>query len=112
MDTIESIDEFVNAAMGMDPEEEPGNLFVSQDSEYQELADETVIEDEDTVRGNVMQVFAVLLETERGSLYFEYPFVEPFEMEEIQEKLEPLFERFPKVVLPHEEMAKKTGKAG
>jgi len=103
--TFESIDEFVEAAMSFDPEELPGNLFVSQAIEDGGAALETVVEDEDSVRGNVLQVFSVLLETGRGSYYFEYPFLEPYEMEEIQEKLEPLFASFPKVVLPQEEMS-------
>ncbi|MET3576321.1 hypothetical protein ACFFIY_00725 [Bhargavaea ullalensis] len=107
MKTFETIDEFVEAAAGIDAEEQPGNLFVSQAIENDEVAQETVIEDEDSVRGNVMQVFSVLLETERGSYYFEYPFIEPYEMEEIQEKLEPLLEKFPKVVLPRVDMLEK-----
>ena len=107
METLKTIDEFVAAAMGFDAEVPPGNLFVSQSPENGLGAEEVLMGDEDSVRKQVMQVFEVLLETERGSYYFHYPFSDPAEIEEIVAKLEPVYERFPKLVLPSEEMAEK-----
>ncbi|WP_213424238.1 hypothetical protein [Bhargavaea massiliensis] len=107
MKTLKTIDEFVDAAMGFDAEAHPGNLFVSQATENGFEAEEVLMGDEDSVRKQVMQVFEVLLETERGSYYFHYPFSDPAEIEEIVAKLEPVYERFPKLVLPSEQMAEK-----
>ena len=107
MKTLKTIDEFVEAAMGFDAEAHPGNLFVSQSPENGFEAEEIMMGDEDSVRKQVMQVFEVLLETERGSYYFNFPFSDSVEVEEIVAKLEPVYERFPKLVLPSEEMAKK-----
>ena len=109
--TLKTIDEFVEAAMGFDAEAHPGNLFVSQSHENGFEAEEVLMGDEDSVRKQVMQVFEVLLETERGSYYFHYPFSDPAEIEEIVAKLEPVYERFPKLVLPSEEMAEKVAVA-
>ncbi|MFC7365028.1 MULTISPECIES: hypothetical protein [Bhargavaea] len=111
MKTLKTIDEFVEAAMGFDAEAHPGNLFVSQAPENGFGADEVLMGDEDSVRKQVMQVFEVLLETERGSYYFHYPFSDPAEIEEIVAKLEPVYERFPKLVLQSEEMAEKVAVA-
>ncbi|SDE76320.1 hypothetical protein SAMN04488126_11945 [Bhargavaea beijingensis] len=87
METLKTIDEFVAAAMGFDAEVHPGNLFVSQSPENGFGAEEVLMGDEDSVRKQVMQVFEVLLETERGSYYFHYPFSDPAEIEEIVAKL-------------------------
>ena len=99
-----SVKELIEFSDGIFTEENPVIIYVSQGGR---VPDETVLLDEDTASANKLQILTVLIHSEKESIYYEYPFNEVVEMEEINHQLEVLFERFSKEVIDAKTMARK-----
>ncbi|MEK5069976.1 hypothetical protein [Sporosarcina sp. FSL K6-1508] len=99
-----SVKELIEFSDGTFTEENPVIIYVSQGGR---VPDETVLLDEDTASANKLQILTVLIHSEKESIYYEYPFNEVVEMEEINHQLEVLFERFSKEVIDAKTMARK-----
>lgn len=84
-----------------------GNLYVSQT----EMApDKVFFGDEDTGRASVHQILSILLQTTEGSIFYEYNFFQPYELEDAFEMLNEVNELFPKVVVDKEDIEDKLAK--
>lgn len=99
-----SVKELIEFSDGIFTEENPVTIYVSQGGQ---VPDETVLLDEDTASANKLQILTVLIHSEKESIYYEYPFNEVVEMEEINHQLEGVFERFSKEVIDAKTMAGK-----
>ncbi|CAM3068387.1 hypothetical protein FITA111629_01625 [Filibacter tadaridae] len=91
-----SIIELQEFAQSVYSEDNTGIVFVNQANQVPE---ETLLSDEDTVGTNKLQVLTILVETEQGSIYYKYPFYGASELEELTLQLEDLYQLYPKKVI-------------
>lgn len=78
-----------------------GETFINQTNYNPE---EMILSDEDTAGRQVLQLLRIIVKTEDESIYFEYIFNEPTELEEVNLQLEEVYAKFPKKVISVEMM--------
>ncbi|HEY4554720.1 MAG TPA: hypothetical protein VIG80_16110 [Bacillaceae bacterium] len=101
MHFAQSVEEVLEFAEKARANSANGNLYVSQS----EMApDEVFFGDEDTGRGNAHQLFSILLETSQGSIFYNYHFLQPFDLEDVNEILDQIESFYPKSVLDKKEL--------
>lgn len=91
--SFEEIKDFAETAQSKSA---TGTLYVSQ---TETAPDEVFFGDEDTGRSSAQQILSVLLETSEGSIFYEYRFFQPFDLDDGHDMLEYVEELFPKKVL-------------
>lgn len=80
---------------------ETGHLFVNQLNQYPE---EPIFSDEDVSGRQALQLLKIVIQAGSHAIYYEYPFFEGTELEEINVQLKGVYDQFPKKVISKEEM--------
>ncbi|CAM4065169.1 hypothetical protein [Lederbergia lenta] len=99
--SFEDMEEFAEKAHSKNA---TGSLYVNQ---TETAPNEIFFGDEDTGRSNVQQILSVLLETSEGSIFYEYRFFQPFDLEDAHDILEFVEKLFPKKVLDKDDFENK-----
>lgn len=88
-------------AMRLAENGEKGQTFINQANHNRE---ESLLSDEDTAGRHTLQVLRIVIQTKNDSIYFEYVFNEPIELEEMNVQLEEVYAKFPKNIVTVKEM--------
>ncbi|BAQ10750.1 hypothetical protein OXB_2279 [Bacillus sp. OxB-1] len=99
-----TLEELLEFAEQESADEREGHTFINQADWVEE---ETVLTDEDTGGALPLQLIRLIVQSAKHAIYYEYPFSEPAELEDMNYQLDPVFTRFPRVVLNREEMDRK-----
>lgn len=98
-----TLEELVEFAV-RESEGREGHTYINQ-SDWNEEG--MILTDEDTGGALPLQLIRLIVQSAKHAIYYEYPFSEPAELEDMNYQLDPVFTRFPRVVLNREEMDRK-----
>ncbi|MEK3934803.1 hypothetical protein MKY41_05725 [Sporosarcina sp. FSL W7-1349] len=99
-----TLEELVEFAEQESEGQRVGHTYINQ-SDW--IKEETVLTDEDTGGALPLQLIRLIVQSAKHTIYYEYPFSEPAELEDMNYQLDPVFTLFPRVVLNREEMEQK-----
>ncbi|QTD41798.1 hypothetical protein [Sporosarcina sp. Te-1] len=100
MKQAETLQDFQTFADEADRKGEKGIIYVNQSNKHFE---EPLLSDEDTAGRAPMQLLRVILKVGGDSIFWEYPFFNTAELEEVNVQLEPIYKHFTKQVIELEE---------
>ncbi|MDW0111284.1 hypothetical protein [Sporosarcina aquimarina] len=101
-----SLEEFVKSTLGL--KGDPKSLYVNQ-SDY--TPEEAIVSDEDTVGKGNLQMIRLLASADKNAIYWEEPFYDSGELEQVMIQLDSL-QSFTRKVITLEEMEKTKSRFG
>lgn len=97
-DDLQVLKEFVIRLRDSDAK---GETLINQENLNPE---EPILSDEDTAGRQALQILRIIVKANDDSMYFEYVFNEPTELEELNVQLEEVYSQFPKRVIDVDKM--------